>query len=259
MIIGISGKKQSGKNLIGNIIQILTAKDTSIDILSKLYDYSSIKGYHNSDWEQKSFAHLIKVFVAQIIDCSLEDLENEDFKNKPLGEDWVRYAYATGSETVDGETFMCSTTCTKEVYEEQKRINHQTAYKLEHTPRTLLQMIGTNVGRLVHRDYWVNALMSKYKTFNENCTTRSIVAGNIGQDDKPNWIITDVRFPNEVKAIEDREGFIIRVIRDSQLKDTHKSETALNKYNFKYTINNNGTIDELIERVKEVLIKENII
>jgi guanylate kinase len=40
----------------------------------------------------------------------------------------------------------------------------------------------------------------------------------------------------------------------------HESEIALEGYNeFDYTINNNGTIDELIEQVKQILIKENLI
>lgn len=43
------------------------------------------------------------------------------------------------------------------------------------------------------------------------------------------------------------------------LSEQHSSETALDNAKFNYTIDNNGTIEELIEKVKEILIKEKII
>lgn len=87
----------------------------------------------------------------------------------------------------------------------------------------------------------------------------------------PSWCITDVRFPNEAKAIKDRGGLLIRVNRlnstpqDGHIfvpnKDrTHPSETSLDNYEeFDYVIKNEGTIEELIEKVREILIKEKII
>ena len=77
---------------------------------------------------------------------------------------------------------------------------------------------------------------------------------------KSNWIITDVRFPNELEAIEKRGGLTIRVERSRYSNgDFHASETALDNAEFDYTINNNGTIEQLIEKVREILIKEGII
>lgn len=97
-----------------------------------------------------------------------------------------------------------------------------------------------------------------------------------------NFIITDVRFKEGCQAILDRGGILIRVNRypktiiiDNQLrafdkgcerclkewnKEMHSSETALDNYDkFKYIIYNSGTIEELIEKVKEILIKENML
>lgn len=90
----------------------------------------------------------------------------------------------------------------------------------------------------------------------------------------PQWIISDLRFNNELKAIEDRSGITIRINRPFKSNDDtinsiaiamramnpeHPSETALDNAKFKYTINNNGTIEELIEKIREILIKEKII
>ena len=85
---------------------------------------------------------------------------------------------------------------------------------------------------------------------------------------KPNWIITDVRFPNECEAIKQRGGIVIRVERkpfnraggmegnkqfSEQIKeDTHPSETALDNYKFDYVIENNSDIPSLIEKVKQL-------
>jgi len=100
----------------------------------------------------------------------------------------------------------------------------------------------------------------------------------------PSWCITDVRFPNEVDAIKDRNGIVIRVNRplqkckcggdlirvDSNTVITckkcqdayreHESETALDYYGrFSYVIENDGSISDLIEKVREILIKERIL
>lgn len=80
----------------------------------------------------------------------------------------------------------------------------------------------------------------------------------------PNWIITDVRFPNEVKAIKDKGGIVIRVDRHNHPNEpypsTHESEIALDNYNnFDYYLINNGTIEDLIQKVRSILISQKII
>ena len=76
----------------------------------------------------------------------------------------------------------------------------------------------------------------------------------------PSWCITDVRFPNEVKAIKEKDGIIIRINRESAYNSNHSSEIALDNYeDFDYTIDNNNCIDCLIEKVKEILKHEKII
>lgn len=44
-----------------------------------------------------------------------------------------------------------------------------------------------------------------------------------------------------------------------RLIKAHESETALDDATFDYTIDNNGTIEELIEKVREILIKDKLI
>ena len=79
----------------------------------------------------------------------------------------------------------------------------------------------------------------------------------------PNWIITDMRFPNEMEAIVKRGGLTIKVIRPVEKSKTtarlHPSETALDKATFDYEIINDGSVDDLIAKVRQILITEKII
>ena len=98
----------------------------------------------------------------------------------------------------------------------------------------------------------------------------------------PKWIITDMRFPNEMDAVKAKGGITIRVNRprycegctltnlESQdcfdciiyqedYHNMHPSETSLDGAHFDYVIDNNGSIQDLIQKVTEILIKEKII
>lgn len=112
------------------------------------------------------------------------------------------------------------------------------------TYRTFLQKLGTEAMRNgLHENVWVNALFADYT-------------------DESKWCITDMRFPNELKSVEDRGGITIRIERGgstNQLGNLHPSETALDDATFDYLIYNNGTMEELIKQVKYILINENIL
>lgn len=85
------------------------------------------------------------------------------------------------------------------------------------TVRELLQKLGTETIRDgLHEDAWVNALFSDYHQ-NEN------------------WIITDVRFPNEHETIIKFGGLVMRLERDEYMPvNMHPSETALDNSPFHY-------------------------
>lgn len=72
-----------------------------------------------------------------------------------------------------------------------------------------------------------------------------------------NVIVTDVRYMNEAKYIQHKKGgYVIRVERGS--KDDvhnmqHPSEVELDNYgDFDFTVNNNGTLDDLRQTTKDV-------
>lgn len=294
MLIGISGKIGAGKDTVGRIIQILIAeqskgyKPAMWSLQALLSNREDVKEYllYHSNIKIKKFADKLKDTVCLWTGCTREQLEDQDFKDTEIGPDWVRYAKAIGFGDRDGQRIMWSNTCTKEEYEEEYRTNWQTAYKINLTYRHLLQLLGTECMRnTIHLNGWVNALFSEYK--------REIVIGTgevldgrhdiskgivnaIREGVYPNWIITDMRFPNELEAVKSRGGITIRIekpkerevllVNRTDIIDTrkaskieHESETALDGAVFDYVIYNDGTIEELIQKVKVILLEEKVL
>lgn len=120
--------------------------------------------------------------------------------------------------------------CEGEDLEDQDFKNTPVSW-LDKTPRFLLQTLGTEWGRdLVDKDVWVKSLLSSYTN-------------------EQDWIITDVRFPNECSEIKKLGGKLVRVER-THFNDTHPSETALDGYNdWDYIINNNGSLGDLDKKI----------
>ena len=235
-LIAISGKKQSGKNAIAKIINQLT----------------------NNKYEEKCFAYKLKDIICILIGCTREQLENESFKSKELGKEWW-YWYMELDGGYSPIILDYLTTTKKQLK------NYEGLELIKPTPRFLLQSIGTNLFRnQLHPEIWVNALMSEYQP--SQLLVAKIRRKGFGispqklEESLPNWIITDMRFLNEMEAVKSRKGITIRVNRNlEESKNQHESETELDSAEFDYVIDNNGTIEELIEKVREILIKEKLI
>lgn len=275
-LIGISGKMQSGKNTVASIIQMLTSPNYKNEYLYKVgIDVNRLSEYDFSDsiWKQKCFADKLKDIVCLLIGCTKEQLESQEFKSSPLGNEWIRYGYADGFKHIyKGDikiTQMINKECSKEKYEEEYRVNWQTAYKHEFTPRELMQFIGTDLFRdKLLNNIWVNALFADYKPLVSyqgiimNLSNNTIQESDYKLESEfPNWIITDMRFPNEVEAIKKRNGIVIRINRNNiDNSSTRESETALDNYQgFDWTLDNCGNIEDLIKEVRKMLIHFKII
>jgi hypothetical protein len=247
-LIGISGKIGSGKDTVGSILQYLSSEEYS----NGNYSYASFLVDKDSSYQIKKFADKLKEIVCLLIGCTREQLEDREFKERPLGKDWISHWYKDNK----GKKFLTQTAL--------GALNHPDAATTGQdmlTPRTLMQLLGTEAGReIIHPNIWVNALFADYE---------KVMRTNANEDHElfnmPNWIITDVRFPNEVLAVKNRGGIVIRVNRPLEklsnsklpkLKQTsitqHDSETALDNYYFQYFIENDGSIEDLIEKVKEL-------
>jgi hypothetical protein len=99
--------------------------------------------------------------------------------------------------------------------------------------RELLQRLGTECGReLISDTIWIDAALG------------------IGIVEPKNLVVTDCRFPNEAQAIRQRGGFIVRITREGiGPANSHPSETALDDWDFDAVLDNDGTIEELHNRI----------
>ena len=228
-LIGISGKMGSGKDTVGYIVQYLTdpyAKEMDRSFEEWLNEESELPEvpvgyvYTESDWEIKKYADKLKDIVCVLIGCTRKQLEDNEFKNTPLNSDW----------------------------DDSHGIS---------TPRELLQVLGTDCGRdMIHTNLWTISLFADYKP--KNCY--DIEGRQLRMKSLPKWVITDMRFPNELSYIKDRGGITIRVNTTRAGKvSNHESETALDNSIFDHVIDNSGTFDELVENVREILVKEGIL
>jgi hypothetical protein len=246
MILGISGKIGVGKDTVGKIIKYHVYNKQRIES-----GFNPINSFNQFDdgfpretnWEIKKFADALKEIVCILTGCTREQLESQEFKNSFLFNGWILDA---------------------EKHKEFMEKNGKKGMGAMFSYRYILQQLGTDLLRdQLHPDVWVNALMSKYKPTSISYSLKRKRGGQTHFGEAPNWIVTDVRFENEARAIKERGGINIRLNSYPSYKDRtsfeHISETALDNYSFDEIIDNNGTIEELIVKVKEILIKHKII
>jgi hypothetical protein len=126
------------------------------------------------------------------------------------------------------------------------------------TPRWVLQYWGTEVCRKsFHDDIWIASLENKLR------------------NSKDDIVISDCRFPNEIKSIKSAGGIVIRVHRGPEPAwydcavavnagdvyqqrylaryAIHASETAWVGTDFDAVLDNNGSIDDLFASVKDLV------
>ena len=100
------------------------------------------------------------------------------------------------------------------------------------TVRELLQGIGQGLRDAIDPNLWVKILFANTEGWS-------------------NYIIADVRYPNEIYAIKKRNGVLIRIDRKGAGAGNHSSETALDNYKeWDVHIENNGSIEDLFEAMK---------
>ena len=204
--------------IIGVCGLIGSGKDTIADYLQNIHQF-----------RRESFAHTLKDAVAHIFG-------------------WDR-------ELIEGRT--------RESREWREQVDPWWANRLNMpalTPRLVLQLWGTEVCRKgFHDDIWIASVENKLRSSRDNI------------------VISDCRFPNEIKSIKQAGGRVVWVKRGelpewydiavesncgsfnhmkTAYPDVHVSETAWVGTKFDAEINNNGSIEDLYNQVKSLVLVE---
>lgn len=108
--------------------------------------------------------------------------------------------------------------------------------------RQLLQRMGTEVGRALYgENFWVDRVLAQMD--------------NLQHDhDAHDFVITDVRFPNEVDAVRSTGGKIVRIYREGVgAVNTHVSDTGVDDLEIDAVVLNQGDLDEFRQEVLKVV------
>lgn len=255
-IIGISGKKQSGKNTTCNIIHGIILKelgkvrDFKIDELGKLVVYTSdSRGMYDwgvfdverrdSEFLEYAETNMFPYVKSYAAADSLKDICIEFFG---LSESQVRGSNDNKNTLTNLKWENMPGVC---VDERMFNLVEIAGYSdlIYHPPglmtaREFIQFLGTEIMRKMYHNVWVQKMMTQIKM------------------EKPKIaVITDIRFPNEADTVFDEGGYLLRLDRELLKVDIHESETAMDDYNvnrYAKRIANHGNISMLVDEVIQV-------
>jgi hypothetical protein len=236
-IIGISGRKQAGKNTVANYIngEVLRHREMVTDfyidengkLIVQTVDVNGESGYGELDVTRKD-----KVFLEYAHKELWPYIKVYHFAD-PL-KDMAINLFGLNPNHVYGSDNDKNTPTDLE----WKNIPLSTKKSGNPTVREFLEHFGTKIVRKIKNDAW-----SKY-SINKITSEGSELA-----------IIPDVRFPNEVEAIKSEGGIVIRLTRNTFNSDA-EAETALDNNVFDYKkfdiVIDNGdmSIEELCSTLK---------
>ena len=234
-IIGISGRKQSGKNTVANILHGIVLK----------------KGGMIQDFNIGGHGELIVLTTNAAgeegwgeFDVTRRDSDFVEYAEHSMWPYVKLYSFADTLKWMCVKLFDIPEECVWGTDEQKNQIQDHLRWELmpghvidksgygPMTARHFLQWFGTDIMRKIYEPVWANSCIRA-----------------IGEEQSQLAIIADVRFPNEAKAIEEAGGTLIRLTREIH-KDAHSSETALDDYPFaNYIDNQDSSIDSLLVKV----------
>jgi hypothetical protein len=240
-ILALSGKKQSGKNTLCNFIHGYQLKSYNLIDAFEIADTGDIV-VETSVREENGKISKGKGKV----DVTRLDIEFAVWAMDNIWPFVKHYAFATALKEMAIGLFNVSR---ESVYGTDAQKNLPIQFNWEDMPtkckgksgpmsgREFMQYFGTDLCRKIYPDIWTDR------------TIKDIVA-----EESNLAIISDARFENEVKAVQNAGGKVIRLTRSID-EDFHPSESALDSYeSFDAIIDNkNMTIEESCHELIKIL------
>lgn len=245
-LIGLAGKKRSGKNTVAEMIQ---------DVLYEHYEFDyKYEAFVN----EISFAEKMKDWVFDALPIGSLDKEYQlgpvtrddmdglgkldrdhdqlkDVLGLEMDEEWDLFRKIWLQNFTD--------ILAKEGYEEHSFVNYEDLWTVE-TIRDALLIFGTEVARqCFDEDIWLKEAMLL-----------------VDEDDLN--VITDTRFDNEAQVIRDHGGIVVVINRDHEFhgsKDDHVSESGISPELVDHVIFNNSDLEDLKIQVRQFLTIKGII
>jgi hypothetical protein len=122
----------------------------------------------------------------------------------------------------------------------------ETVSQLYWTPRALCILKGS-INRVVRSDYWVKAAIEGIQTASTHAMNDPSFGG---------FVISDLRYKSELAQLRQAFGknlITVRINRFDECNSQDASERDLDNGVFDVTIENRGTLEELLSKVKELV------
>lgn len=233
MIIGINAEIGHGKDTLGMILQALTMNNIGTRWKNNPIDYAkAYEGRPNlkGGWDIRKFADKLKEIAGLLLGVPRERFEQQEYKSSYLPYAWdITELHGSGLRQ-DGFQGGKLRPVTKKM-----------------TVREFLIRLGDGTRETVHPEIWVNAFMKDYDS-------TGLQASTGGLQTYPNWIATDMRYPNEFEAIKQRGGITVHITRPDAKPSgvDHRSEYALKNHNFDLSVVNTS-FESLLEAAELIL------
>lgn len=235
-IVGIKGRKGSGKDTVASMIHYIIAAGTTLANFDNWEKFSK-SPYDELDVPTRHFADKIKDDLSFIFGINRECFDDSDYKDNKY------YHFKTKSFIAANHLNDILPEITLEDLKQNtlakwiENYNNDCIIKL----RTLMQYYGTELIRNnIGSQVWVDGLIQT-AIKDKNYYGYAVIA--------------DVRYPNEANAIYNVGGKVIHVFKTDNTKVEHSSEDI--KCDARdYEIDNNGTLLGLFYKVLEFVKEE---
>mgnify|MGYP006282962979 CR=1 FL=1 len=239
-IIGISGRKQAGKNTVANYIhgQVLLSEQ----MIQNFYLNENGQLVVQTEDSNHNIGY-------GIFDVTRKDEEYVQYAERNLWPFIKIYHFADPLKEMAINLFGLNT---DEVYGNDDKKNMATNIEWKVMPDNFLN----KEGRMTNREFLEHFGTKIVRKINHNAWSEYTIK-KIAKEQTKIAIIPDVRFPNEVDIIKKNGGVIIRLTRDIYNSDA-EAECALDKSkfdwsNFDYIIDNTElSLDDLTEKLSQI-------
>lgn len=212
-------------NYIGCVGRIKSGKDT-VALMIK-------EESKQFEWSLGQMAGKLKESVALLYGVEVKDLNDHNFKENMM------YNFSTGETRCRNEIDNKNTLIVEDA-EHLRSLIQRMMKDIWASFRTILQYEGGHIGRdNRNENFWLNLAFKN----NSNKV-----------------IYTDVRHINEFQGIQ-KQGILIRIYRpETDIKSgNHTSETEMDQFKWwNEEIMNDGSLEDLREKVKEIVKKYNL-
>lgn len=224
-LIAVSGVKGSGKDSVSSMLQYCLSVPK---MFRQYFFYKNFRKWIKPKYKRIAFADPLKKMLSDLLNISLDKFYIREFKE----------GCVINVSTLEGSWLGEKLSDSK--FNKLVKQLDPSLTEANLSLRQLLQYFGTEImQKYFGKRVWINSTMQNRSEYT---------------------IISDLRFIEEYNAVKEKKGIVIYINRPNYEFGQHASEREMkellenDKYDF--IIDNNGSMEDLFNQVKELKINE---